>query len=54
MQYAMAKQLFDDAKVKLNGPVRFIHKFVDMSKIGIHNERGEIIGNTCPSAMGYR
>lgn len=54
MQYAKAKILFDTAKVRLNGPVKYYHKFVDMSKISIYNGKGEIVGNTCPPAMGYR
>ena len=53
MQYAKAKMLFDTAKIRLNGPVRYIHKFVDMSQIQIYNSKGDIAGMTCPAAMGY-
>lgn len=51
MQYAKAKLLFDEAKIRLNGPVKYVHKFVDMSQLQIYNDKKEIIGITCPSAM---
>lgn len=53
MQYAKAKLLFDTAKIRLNGPVRYVHRFVDMSQVQIYNDKGAIVGITCPSAMGY-
>lgn len=53
MQYAKAKILFDTAKIRLNGPVKYIHKFVDMSQAQIYNDKGDIVGITCPAAMGF-
>ncbi|KAI1292183.1 Neutral ceramidase [Halotydeus destructor] len=55
-QYMKAKELFDTAKTRVTGPVRFIHQHVDMSNIYLGKKtvgNRTVIMKTCKPAMGY-
>ncbi|GFO12902.1 LOW QUALITY PROTEIN: neutral ceramidase-like [Plakobranchus ocellatus] len=51
-QYKKATDLYNSAKIKLNGPVDFRHTYVDMTKQNVTLPDGSI-GHTCKTSMGY-
>jgi neutral ceramidase len=50
-QYEKAKSLFDSATTKIEGPLGFVHQYVDMSNVQLQTSNGTV--TTCKPAMGY-
>ena len=50
-QFEKAKRLFDTATIKVEGPIGFIHQYVDMSQVALQTSNGTV--TTCKPAMGY-
>lgn len=51
-QCTKAKDLWDNAKTAINGPVEFIQQYVDMSNVLVVLSDNSTV-RTCPPAMGY-
>ena len=54
-QFKESKRLLEQAQeqgIEINGPVKSIHQWIDMSKRKVKLENDQI-GYTCPSALGY-
>lgn len=51
-QATKAKELYDDATERINGPVGFVHQHVDMTNYEVDLGGGQT-GTTCKAAFGY-
>lgn len=50
-QYEKANRLFQSATMKVEGPLGWVHQFIDMSAQQLQSDKGNV--TTCKSAMGY-
>lgn len=50
-QYEKARRLFETATVKIQGPLGYIHQYVDMSLQSVATSEG--LKQTCEAAIGY-
>lgn len=51
-QYNKAMELFNNANIKIRGPVEFRHQYIDMTHQNITRKDGSTV-TTCKPAMGY-
>ncbi len=53
-QYEKAKRLFDTANLRVEGPLAFVHQYIDMSNVTLALKPPEVATvQTCKPAMGY-
>lgn len=53
-QYEKAKRLFDTATLRVEGPLAFVHHYIDMSNVTLTVKTPEVATvQTCKPAMGY-
>lgn len=50
-QYEKANRLFQSATLKVEGPLGWVHQYIDMSNQQIQTVQGNV--STCKPALGY-